>query len=205
MKTKAERHLSQRDPVLARLVRELGPCTLPRRRAGDPFAALSRSIVGQMISAKAAQTVFARLCDVLDEPSPTPSRVLAAGDERLRAAGLSRTKARALCELAARVERGELDFTRLARRDAPAVGAALVDVPGIGEWTAQMFLIFHLARPDVFPARDIGVLEGMRRAYGLAERPRPAQAAELAAAWAPYRSTAAWYFWRVLDAPPLTD
>lgn len=190
--------------MLARLVATRGPFPLRRRRT-EPFAALVRAIVGQMLSTRAAATIHARLLLALGERIPTPAGVLRLDEPALRGSGLSRAKASAIASLARLVGAGELDLVALGEADDMAAVAALTQVRGIGEWTAQMFLIFHLARPDVFPARDLGVLEGMRRAFDLAERPTPREAMERAAVWAPYRSAAAWYLWRALETKTEED
>ena len=182
---------------MARLVRARGPFPL-RRRRGEPFQALARAIVGQMLSTRAASTIHARVLAALDGPL-TPAAVLRCGPDRLRGAGLSRAKAGALLDLAARVEGGALDLRALIEAEDEAVVTALTAVRGVGEWTAHMFLMFQLGRPDVFPSRDLGVLEGLRRAYRLAARPTPREAEQRALAWAPHRSAAAWYLWRVLE------
>ncbi|MGE0711811.1 MAG: DNA-3-methyladenine glycosylase [Planctomycetota bacterium] len=195
----AERFLGA-DLALARLIAAHGPCALRRRRVADPFAALTRSIVAQRISSKAAKTVYARLEQALGGP-PTPALVLQRRATTLRAAGLPQAKVDALRELARRVRDEELPLARMGRWSDARVEAALSEIKGVGRWTAQIFCIFHLARPDVFPDGDLGVLEGLRRLDGLAARPRPAQARARAEAWAPYRSTAAWYLWRSLDGP----
>lgn len=198
-RTRAEQTLAKGDRVMARLIAAHGPCALRRRRARDPFQALVSSIVAQMISTQAARTVHARLLEVLEVDAASAAAVLRVGEERLRTAGLSRTKARAIRTLAERVSAGALDLEALRRMPSERVRAELVALPGLGPWTANMFLMFHLARPDVFPAKDLGVQEGMRRAYALPARPTPREAAARAEAWAPYRSTAAWYLWRVLE------
>lgn len=198
---KSERHLAEVDPVMADLVHRLGPCTLRRRRVADPFEALVRSIVAQMISGKAARTIYGRLLELLGEDVPTPAVVARRPEARLRSVGLSRTKAQALRELAKRVQSEELPLDRMVRWKNERITKALVDVPGIGPWTARMFLMFHLARPDVFPSKDLGIQEGIKQAYELAQRPTPREARERAEVWAPYRSTAAWYLWRVLGGP----
>lgn len=195
----SERHLARVDPVMRALIARHGPCTLRRRRR-DPFESLARSVVAQRVSGAAARTVQSRLEAALGG-KPTSGRILDAGHDALRGAGLGPRKAAALIELAQRVEEGTLVLGDLARGPADAVEAALVEVPGIGPWTAHMFLIFHMAHPDVFPAGDLGVQEGMRQAYGLEERPTAARARQRAEPWAPFRSTAAWYLWRVLGGP----
>jgi DNA-3-methyladenine glycosylase II len=187
------------DPVMARLAREHGPCTL---QAGallaDPFEALVRSIIAQMLSEKAARTIGGRVAAALGG-FPTAARLHGVRTAKLRAAGLSTTKAEAILELARRVRAGTLDLAALARAEDAAIRAALTSVRGIGPWTAEMFLIFHLGRPDVFPSKDVGLLEGLRRAYGLEVRPTPKEAEARAAAWAPHRTTASWYLWRALS------
>ena len=195
---RSEEHLAATEPVFAKLVGTLGPCTLPLRRRGDPFACLAKSIVSQMISTQAARTVQARLEARLGG-EPSPARVLQA-EASLRGVGLSRTKVGALMALAEAVQSG-LDLQALGRRPTPVVSEVLTELPGIGPWTANMFLMFHLGRPDVFPARDLGVQEGLRVAFKLPARPTAAAARVRSEAWAPYRSTAAWYLWRVLDGP----
>ncbi len=193
----AEAHLAAMDPVLREVIARLGPCTLRRRRS-DPFVSLVRSVVGQRVSSKAAETVYGRLVTAHGGP-PTPAGLARLSEAGLRAQGLPRTKARAILALAEGFQTGEL--ATLTRWRTERIHQALVALPGIGEWTVQMFLIFHLARPDVFPAGDLGVQEGMRRVYGLSERPTPKEARARAEVWAPYRSVGAWYMWRVLDGP----
>ncbi|RMG09615.1 MAG: DNA-3-methyladenine glycosylase 2 family protein [Planctomycetota bacterium] len=195
--SRAETHLAACDPVLAGWIEALGPCTLRRNRVRDPFVALVRAVVAQRVSGAAARTVNARLERLLGGP-PSPAGLLALGPRRLRAAGLPERKAHAIHTLANRVRSGDLPLERIRRAPAPRVRAALTAIPGVGEWTANMFLLFHLARPDVFPARDLGVREGIRRGYGLASRPSAAEALRFSERWAPYRSTAAWYLWRSL-------
>lgn len=195
----SERHLARVDPVMKALIARHGPCTLRRRRR-DPFASLVASVVAQRVSVGAARTVQRRLQRALGGPA-TPARVLATAPETLRGAGLPARKVEAIRELAARATRGDLALASLDRGAPERVEAALVEVPGVGPWTAHMFLIFHVAHPDVFPAGDLGVQEGLRRAYGLEVRPTPAEARRHAEPWAPFRSTAAWYLWRVLGGP----
>jgi DNA-3-methyladenine glycosylase II len=195
-----EEHLAAVDPRMGALVESHGPCSLRRRRVTDPFAALTRSIVGQRISTKAAATVYERLQERLGG-SPTPREVLRRRTATLRRVGLPPKKVQALRELARRVHDGRLPLDRMGRWSNEAIQSALIEVPGIGPWTAQMFTMFHLARPDVFPSTDLGILQGMRLLDGLKARPSPREASARAEVWAPYRSTACWYLWRLLEGP----
>lgn len=200
----AERALQAVGPVWAELVARHGPCTLRRRRCRDPFGALVRTVVAQRVSTKAAATVSGRLQELL-AGELTPARVLATSLPELRSVGLPERKALAIQALARSSSDGTLPLTRLGRWSNQRVIESLSALPGIGPWTAQVFMIFSLARPDVFPAGDFGLQEGIRIAFGLPERPRASAARDLAAAWAPHRSTAAWYLWRAADATPSDD
>jgi DNA-3-methyladenine glycosylase II len=191
---KARRHLARRDPVLKRLIGLVGPCTL--QPEPDGFAVLARSVVAQLISTKAAASITARLLVTLGKKGLTPAAVLKAGEAKLRAVGLSRTKALALLDLAGRAQSGALplaDFPTLA--DEEVIGH-LVPVRGIGRWTAEMFLIFSLGRMDVLAVDDFGLRAGVRDHYGLAELPGRAFLRAHAEPWRPYRSIATWYLWR---------
>jgi DNA-3-methyladenine glycosylase II len=189
---RARRHLGRQDPVLRALMARVGPCTL--EPGGDRFAALVRAVVAQMISTKAARAITARLETTVG--GLTPAAILAAGEERLRGAGLSGAKARALADLAGHASDGRLPLDSLEEWDDEEVIARLVPVRGIGRWTAEMFLIFSLGRLDVLPVDDFGLRAGVRDHYGLKELPgRPALRA-LAECWRPYRSVATWYLWR---------
>jgi DNA-3-methyladenine glycosylase II len=191
---KARRHLARRDPVLKRLIASVGPCTL----APDPdvFPVLARSIVSQMISTQAARTSIARLEQALGPAGLTPAGILGASEQALRGAGLSGAKARALADLAEKVRTGELPVKRFPELTDDEVVAHLVRVRGIGVWTAQMFLIFSLGRPDVLPVDDLGFRAGVQEQYELPELPGRTELRRLAEPWRPYRSIATWYFWR---------
>jgi DNA-3-methyladenine glycosylase II len=191
---KAQRHLSRRDPVLKKLIAAVGPCTL--RPAPDSFIVLVRSIVSQMISTKAAASIYARVESAVGPAGVSADSLLAAGEDALRAAGLSGGKARGLTDLAARVQGGVLPLDRLPELSDDEVLAHLLPVRGIGTWTAQMFLIFCLGRPDVLPVDDFGLRAGVQEQYCLAELPGRADLRERAEPWRPYRSVATWYFWR---------
>ncbi len=191
---KAQRHLARRDPVLKRLIGLVGPCTL--QPESDGFAVLVRSVIAQLISTKAAASIHARLLERLGKAGLTPAAVLKAGEAKLRAVGLSQTKALALLDLAGRARRGVLplaDFPALS--DEEVIGH-LVPVRGIGRWTAEMFLIFSLGRMDVLAVDDFGLRAGVRDHYGLAELPGRAFLRQHAEPWRPYRSIATWYLWR---------
>jgi DNA-3-methyladenine glycosylase II len=190
----AQRHLSRRDPVLRRLIRRVGPCTL--RTDGDGFQALVRAIIAQLISTRAAATILARVEAAAGPRGLTPAAITAAGEEVLRGAGLSRVKAGALLDLAARVTAGDLPMDRLDELDDDEVIARLLPVRGIGRWTAEMFLIFSLGRPDVLPVDDFGLRAGVQEQYDLPALPARTALRELAEPWRPYRSIATWYFWR---------
>jgi DNA-3-methyladenine glycosylase II len=191
---KAQRHLARRDPVLKGLIAAVGPCTL--RPDPAAFLVLVRAILAQMISTKAAASIFARVQAVLGPAGFTPAAVLAAGEQALRGAGLSGSKARALLDLAVRVANGSLPLDRLPEMPDDEVIARLLPVRGIGTWTAQMFLIFSLGRTDVLAVDDFGLRAGVRECYGLSALPDRAGLCQRAEAWRPYRSVATWYFWK---------
>ena len=199
MLRKAEAHLRRVDPVLARIVDAVGPAPLKINRA-PAFAALLESIVYQQISGKAAAAIHRRLCSALGRPIPRPRDVTAASDEALRAAGLSRVKVAYLRDLAVRSVSG-LPLRSLSRKDDEQVVEALIEVKGIGRWTAEMFLMFRLLRPDVLPVGDYGIRKAMQQAYKLRKLPKPDVMQRIAAPWRPYRSVACWYLWRSLDSP----
>ncbi len=201
-------HLRAADPVLGALIDRLGP--LPgagteRPGPGDHYGALVRSIVGQQLSVRAAQAIYARLLDRFGGRPPTPEEVLAAEPEELRAAaGLSRAKVSFLRSLAEHVVAGELELAALAELPDEEVVAELVAVKGLGEWSAHMFLIFHLQRPDVLAWGDLGVRRGVERAYWLEGLPPGDELRALAEPWRPHRTLACRYLWRSLDtAAPL--
>lgn len=206
----AELELAGRDPVLARLIAETGPCTLrTSRRAGrlGHFEELARSIVYQQLAGKAAAAIWSRVRALVDGHFE-PEAILALDEPTLRGAGLSGNKARSLTDLADRVARGDVHLDRVARMKDEDVVAELSRVRGIGRWTAEMFLMFQLGRLDVWPTGDLGVRKGYALAWGHEELPTPAALEELGEPFRPYRSIAAWYCWRAVDtvtpevAPP---
>jgi DNA-3-methyladenine glycosylase II len=196
----AVRRLRRADPVLADLIRRVGPCRFAPRAEGSHFEALVRAIVYQQLSGKAAATIHARLVTVLG--AVTPEAVRAASDASLRGAGLSRQKTRYLRDLAERAYAGELLVDRLHELDDVAVIDSLCAVKGIGRWTAHMFLIFRLGRLDVLPELDLGVRKAVRQAFRMRALPSPERLERVAAAWQPYRTIASWYLWRSLELPP---
>lgn len=212
--SKATRHLARRDPVLRDLMRAHGPCGLAARQHSNPFKALVRAIVGQQLSAKAAATIFSRFealyCTAeastkVDNLFPEPSHVLATPDERLRAVGLSAQKLSYLRDLCKRIEEGQLPLDALDQMDDEAVIEALTQVKGVGRWTAEMFLIFRLQRPDVLPVGDLGIVNAVKRAYKLRKTPSPDRLRRIGEAWRPYRSVACWYLWASLNNEPTKD
>jgi DNA-3-methyladenine glycosylase II len=200
-------HLRSADPTMAELMDRFGhPEEVLRRRGprpADPYGALLRSIVGQQLSTKAARSIYERLTALFDGGAPSPRALLDADPEELRAAGLSRAKVAYLRDLAERVEDGDLELERLAELPDGEVFEQLTAVKGLGRWTADMFLIFHLGRPDVLPVGDLGIRRAAQRAYGLDELPSPAELERIAEPWRPWRSLACLYLWRSLDNAPV--
>jgi DNA-3-methyladenine glycosylase II len=203
---KAVAHLKEADPVLAGLIATVGP--LPDARDGRPdptdhYGALLRSIVGQQLSVLAARAIYGRLTARFEGRPPTPQEILADDPEELRAAaGLSRAKVGFLRSLAEHVVSGELELDLLHALPDEEVIAELVAVKGLGLWSAQMFLMFHLERPDVLPVGDLGIRRAIERAYGLPELPLPAQMEQIAEPWRPHRTLACRYLWRSLQNEP---
>jgi DNA-3-methyladenine glycosylase II len=197
--------LRRSDPVIRRLVDEHGPLDEEQRRRGrplEPYGALVRSIVGQQLSTKAARSIYERLTDLFDGRTPSPAELLAADPEDVRSVGLSRPKVSYLRSLAEHVESGELELGRLSELSDEEVSAELTAVKGLGQWSADMFLIFHLGRPDVLPVGDLGIRRAVERAYGLPEMPDAARLTEIGEPWRPHRSLASLYLWRSLDNEP---
>lgn len=197
--------LAAADGALADVITAVGPCTLRRRRhPGGAFAALARSIVFQQLATRAAAAIHARFAALYDG-RPTPAAVLATPDEALRAAGVSAAKAASIKDLATKVLDGTVPLTGMSGLDDHEIAERLCAVRGIGPWTAQMFLIFQLNRPDVWPVGDLGVRAGYARVQGLGLIPRPAELAVAGEAYRPFRTVAAWYCWRAIDtevSPP---
>jgi 3-methyladenine DNA glycosylase/8-oxoguanine DNA glycosylase len=195
----ATRHLCAADPALARVIEAIGPCTARPDPGAGPFASLLEAILYQQLATKAAATIHARVLTRLGTRRPRPEHVLAQSDEALRAAGLSRQKIGYLRDLAMRTQSGSLRLTGLGRRDDEAVVATLTQVKGVGRWTAEMFLIGRLGRPDILPVDDYGIRKAMQQVYRMRSLPKPARMLVVAEPWRPFRSVACWYLWRHLD------
>ncbi len=196
---RAERHLRRADPSMASVVKRVGPCGLIDAQRKASFAALARAIVFQQLSGKAATTIYKRVLRVLGRRQPNPKSILAAAPDELRGAGLSGQKFSYLQDLAEKVDSGELSLRRLRYLDNEEVSTELTRVKGVGPWTADMYLIFHLGRLDVLPVGDLGVRSGTQAIYELEELPDADTLRRIAEPWRPYRSVASWYLWRVLD------
>jgi DNA-3-methyladenine glycosylase II len=193
------KHLMKKDRVLKRLIPQFKDATLQTR--GNAFVTLARSIVGQQISVKAAQTVWDRFALLV--PQMTPKRVLKLKVDDMRAAGLSARKVEYLVDLAVHFDTHQLRVTQWAGLPDEDIITELTAVRGIGRWTAEMFLMFHLTRPNVLPLDDVGLINGISRNYFSGEAVSRSDAREVAAAWAPYCSVAPWYIWRSLDPVPV--
>ena len=196
---RAKRALARADPVLARIIREHPRIALEPR--GEPFHTLARSIVGQQISVKAAASIWGRVCALA--PRMHPEEIAGAKHLKLRACGLSGRKAEYLADLARRFVDGSLHPGAWERMDDEAVIAELVQVRGIGRWTAEMFLMFNLLRPDVLPIADLGLQKAIRIHYFKGRNVSPRTMRRVAQGWAPWRSVATWYRWRSLDPIPV--
>ena len=197
--------LSAADPVMARLIEEHGAIVkreLKEERRGDAYGALLRSIVGQQLSTKAARTIYGRMLELFDGHAPTPEQLLAADPDAIRAAGLSRPKINYLRDLAQHVEDGELELDRLDELSDEKIIEELTAVKGIGEWSAHMFLMFHLGRPDVLPVGDQGIRNAVKTQYRLRKLPDAKRLEKLARRWRPYRTLACLYLWSSLDNQP---
>ncbi|MGA2743083.1 MAG: DNA-3-methyladenine glycosylase [Candidatus Sulfotelmatobacter sp.] len=193
---KAVKHLKKSDPVLRAIIERVGVC---RMEFGEPeFCSLAESIVYQQLNGTAAATIFGRFVALAGEPL-TPEGILKLSDEQLRSVGLSKQKSAYLKDLAAKTASGLLDFVRLPELSDDEVIQHLTQVKGIGEWTAHMFLMFSLRRPNVLPTGDYGVQVAMKKHYKKRKLPKPKDMQKIARAWEPYRSVACWYMWRSLD------
>ncbi len=198
------KHLAKRDRVMKKLIPRVGDGRLESR--GDAFTTLARSIVGQQISVPAAQAVWDRFVALAVGPSQrlSPAAVLALDAPQIRTAGLSARKVEYLCDLAQHFDSGAVHVAQWQLMDDEAIIEELVAIRGIGRWTAEMFLIFHLLRPNVLPLDDIGLIKGISVNYFSGEPVSRAEAREVGDAWAPYRSVATWYIWRSLDPLPVS-
>ena len=194
---KARRILMRRDPRLGAIMKRVGRCELPDSRTHDPFAALVKVIMSQQLSGKAADTIFGRVV-ALGAPAGglTPVSVRALDATALRGAGVSRPKITYLYDLADHVGDGRLDLHALDGHPDEEVIAKITAVKGLGRWSAEMFLMFRLNRPDILPVGDLGIVKGMQRLFGMKRRPSERTMVRLAEPWKPYRSIASWYVWR---------
>jgi DNA-3-methyladenine glycosylase II len=199
------RHLRRKDPVMRGLIKRLGPLDAEARTRGRPadaYGALLRSIVGQQLSTKAARSIYGRVTALYGDTTPSPQELLDTDAETLRGAGLSRAKVVYMRSLAEHVLSGRLELERLDELTDEEVAAELTAVKGLGQWTADMFMIFHLGRPDVLPVGDLGVRKAIAAVYELPSIPAKEEMERLAEPWRPYRSLASLYLWRSLDAVP---
>ncbi|CAN5440328.1 DNA-3-methyladenine glycosylase [soil metagenome] len=200
-----DRELMKLDPKLGRVMKERGPIHPDRdRRASrsDPYTALARAICGQQLSTKAAATIWGRIEELYGGGVPTPEQVIDSDPQELRDAGLSWSKVSYFRDLAERVRDGELDLKALPQLSDEEIITELTEIKGIGRWTAEMFLIFHLGRPDVLSAGDLGIRKGAQLAHGLEEMPSRAELEAMGGAWRPHRTLACLYLWRSLDNTP---
>jgi DNA-3-methyladenine glycosylase II len=194
------KHLMKKDRVMKRLIPQFGEASLQSR--GDAFVTLARSIVGQQVSVKAAQTVWDRFACL--PRKITPANVLKLKVDDMRAAGLSARKVEYIVDLALHFDNGALHVKKWSEMTDDAIIEELVAIRGIGRWTAEMFLMFHLMRPNVLPLDDVGLINGISHNYFSGEAVSRSEAREVAAAWAPYCSVATWYIWRSLDPVPVS-
>jgi DNA-3-methyladenine glycosylase II len=202
---KARRMLMRRDPVMRALMIRYGACGLAESQHSDPYRALVRAIMAQQLSTKAAATIAQRFTDLFGGTFPTPAQVLAMPDVRLRSVGLSGMKVSFVKDLARRMEEGVLHLDRLGAMSDEEVIAELTQVKGIGRWTAEMFLMFRLHRPDVLPVGDLGIVNAIKKAYRLRKVPTPERMMRIGENWRPYRSVACWYLWASLENEPVAD
>jgi DNA-3-methyladenine glycosylase II len=195
----------RRDPVLAAIIKQHGACGLGAvRDRFDHFEMLVRAIVFQQLSTKAATTIHQRLIECMPGGTPTPPALEALTEAQLRAAGISRQKAGYLRDLCTKVGSGTVPLDAVDGMTDEEVITALTQVKGIGRWTAEMFLIFRLQRPDVLPLNDLGIVNAIHKAYRLRKKPTPERIRRIGEPWRPYRSVASWYLWRSLEPPSLT-
>jgi DNA-3-methyladenine glycosylase II len=201
-----DRALMRADKVLKRLMEERGPIDPAIDRRGsrpDPFEAVARAIVGQQLSTKAARSIWEKLLAQFGGETPTPEALLRKRKPTLRKAGLSNAKVEFLRDLAQHVKDGRLDFDRIKDLSDEDVIAELIEVKGVGSWTAEMFLMFHLARPDVLSVGDLGIRRAVQIEYGMKELPGPEELERIAEEWRPHRTLACLYLWRSLDNTPV--
>jgi DNA-3-methyladenine glycosylase II len=206
---KARKALAASDPTMAALIERVGKIDIATRlkrrseeRPNDAYGALLRAIVGQQLSTKAARTIYLRVIDLFGGSTPSPEQLLEAREEDLRSAGLSGRKTEYVRDLASHVLSGELELDRLEDLSDEEAIAEIVAVRGLGQWTAEMFLLFHLERPDVLSGGDLGIRKAIQVEYGLEEMPSPTRVLEIGEPWRPHRSLASLYLWESLAAVP---
>ena len=209
MSAKARKQLAASDPTMAALIERIGKIDLATRlsrrkeeRPNDAYGALLRAIVGQQLSTKAARTIYLRVVDLFGGSTPTPEQLLDASEEDLRGCGLSGRKTEYIRDLAAHVLSGDLELDRLEQLGDEEVIEEIVAVRGLGQWTAEMFLMFHLERPDVLSGGDLGIRKAIQVEYRLEEMPTPTRVVEIGEPWRPHRSLASLYLWESLAAVP---
>jgi DNA-3-methyladenine glycosylase II len=209
MSAAARRALAASDPTMGALIERIGKIDIATRlrrrseeRPADAYGALLRAIVGQQLSTKAARTIYGRILELFEGRAPAPEKLLEAPEADLRAAGLSGRKVEYIRDLASHVISGELELDRLNDLSDGEVIAEIVAVRGLGQWTAEMFLIFHLERPDVLSGGDLGIRKAIQIEYGLDEVPPPTRVLEIGEPWRPHRSLASLYLWESLAAVP---
>ena len=195
---KAMRHLKASDGVLSSLIREHGPCTISPT-VDNPFHALVSSIISQQLSAHVARTIKGRLFDLIKAESFTPEKILKVPSNQFRNAGLSKAKIEYIRKLALADRRGEFNPSAFVNLEDEEIISKLTVFPGIGKWTAEMFLIFGLGRPDVLSINDAGLRRGLKISYRLPEIPSGDEMISIGESWKPYRSVASWYLWKVVD------
>lgn len=196
---KARRTLMRRDPRLAAIIRKYKERSLLDAPVVDPFSALVRTITSQQISTKAAATIHGRLVALMPGSLATPEALISLTEDQLRQAGLSRQKTTYLRDLCDKVSTGALPIHALEHMSDEEVIDAIVKVKGLGRWSAEMFLMFRLRRPDVLPVDDLGIMTAIQRVYGLRKRPKADRMRRIGEAWRPYRTVACWYLWRSLE------
>ncbi len=202
---RARRLLMRRDPVLATAIKSIGPCRMAERQRKDHLSALVGAIVSQQLSTKAAATIYGRFVALFPEGEALNAEAIAAqSDKALRSVGLSGQKVGYMRDLSARIVDGRLQLESLESLPDEGVIERLTEVKGFGRWTAEMFLMFRLHRPDVLPVGDLGIVNAIQRLYRLRKRPDAKRIQKLGEAWKPYRSVASWYLWQTLRNEPLT-
>ncbi|MGE5814892.1 MAG: DNA-3-methyladenine glycosylase family protein [Acidobacteriota bacterium] len=197
--SRATRLLARRDPIIRDLIRKYGPCGMAAAQRDDHFAAIVKSITSQQLSVKASRTIYSRVAALFTGGVPTPEGFLTISDEALRTAGLSRQKIAYVRDLSSKVLDGTLPLAALDSLDDESAIKAITCVKGLGRWSAEMFLMFRLHRPDVMPVDDLGIVNAMVKAYRLRKKPKARRMLQIAEPWRPYRSVACWYLWRSLE------